>query len=74
LASVSCNLHCCSPERVGKQTLDTDPANAPFGKAIGLRRQRLEVEPVELFEQRAAGDTEAPDRAISSVIVGSPIW
>jgi hypothetical protein len=37
--------------------------NAPFGKAIGLRRQRFEVGPVELFEQRLAGDSEALDRA-----------
>ena len=41
--------------------IDTDPANAPFGKAIGLRRQRVEVGPVELFEQRPAGDTKPPD-------------
>ena len=40
--------------------IDADPANAPLGKAIGLRRQRLEVGPVELFEQRPAGDTEPP--------------
>jgi hypothetical protein len=43
--------------------IDADPANAPLGKAIGLRRQRVEVGPIELFEQRPAGDTEAPDRA-----------
>src|SRR5438876_3526996 len=43
--------------------IDADPANAPFGKAIGLRRQRVEVGPVELFEQRPAGGTEAADRA-----------
>ena len=43
--------------------IDADPANAPFGKAIGLRRQRVEVGLVELFEQRPAGDTEAADRA-----------
>src|SRR3984893_4863252 len=43
--------------------IDTNPADAPFGKAIGLRRQRVEVGPVELFEERPAGDTEAPDRA-----------
>jgi hypothetical protein len=35
--------------------IDTDPANAPFGKAIGLPRQQVEVGPVELFEQRPAG-------------------
>ena len=35
--------------------IDTNPADAPFGKAIGLRRQRVEVGPVELFEQRPAG-------------------
>jgi hypothetical protein len=44
--------------------IDGDPADAPFGKAIGLRRQRFEVGPVELFEQRPAGDTQAPDRAV----------
>jgi hypothetical protein len=44
--------------------VDADPANAPLGKAIGLRRQRVEVGPIELFEQRPAGDTEAPDRAL----------
>src|SRR6516165_6361069 len=43
--------------------VDTNPADAPFGKAIGLRRQRVEVGPVELFEERPAGDTEAPDQA-----------
>jgi hypothetical protein len=43
--------------------IDTDPANAPFGKAIGLPRQRVEVGPVELFEQRPAGDAEPPDQA-----------
>src|ERR1700736_3866561 len=43
--------------------IDADPANAPLGKAIGLRRQRLEVGPVELFQQRPAGYTAPPDRA-----------
>jgi hypothetical protein len=43
--------------------IDGDPADAPFGKAIGLRRQRFEVGPGELFEQRPAGDTQAPDQA-----------
>ena len=43
--------------------IDTDPANAPFGKAIGLSRQRVEVGPIELFEQRPAGDAEPPDQA-----------
>ena len=43
--------------------VDTNPADAPFGKTIGLRRQRVEVGPVELFEQRPAGDTEPPDQA-----------
>src|SRR5271169_2394572 len=43
--------------------VDADPADPPLGKAIGLRRQRVEVGPIELFEQRPAGDTEAPDRA-----------
>src|SRR5438067_10061385 len=44
--------------------IDTHPANAPFGKAIGLPRQRVEVGPVELFEERPAGDTEPPDQAV----------
>jgi hypothetical protein len=43
--------------------VDTNPADAPFGKAIGLRWQRVEVGPVELFEERPASDTEPPDRA-----------
>src|SRR5438270_7318446 len=43
--------------------IDADPANAPLGKAIGLSRQRVEIGPIELLEQRPAGDTEAPDRA-----------
>src|ERR1700730_12248331 len=40
-----------------------NPRDAPFGKAIGLRRQRVEVGPVELFEERPAGDTEPPNQA-----------
>src|ERR1700730_7242912 len=43
--------------------VDTNPADAPFGKAIGLRRQRVEVGPVELFEERTPSDTEPPDQA-----------
>src|SRR3954452_10281668 len=43
--------------------IDADSANAPLGKAIRLRRQRVEVGPIELLEQRPTGDTEAPDRA-----------
>ena len=46
-----------------RRGLDANPADAPFGKAVGLRRQRVKVGPVEFFEQRPAGDTEAPDRA-----------
>src|ERR1700731_719790 len=38
--------------------IDTNPADAPFGKAIGLRRQRVEVRLVELFEEHMAGDTQ----------------
>src|SRR5271154_1853674 len=41
--------------------VDADPADPPLGKAIRLRRQRLEFGPVQLFEQRSEGDTEAPD-------------
>ena len=37
--------------------IDADPTDAPFGKAIGLRRQRLEVGPIELFEQRPTGSS-----------------
>ena len=44
--------------------IDADPAQAPFGKGIGLARQRLEVGPVEFLEQRAAGDAEPPDRSL----------
>src|SRR2546423_12724892 len=43
--------------------VDADPTNAPLGKAIGLRRQRVEVGPFELLEQCPAGETEPPDRA-----------
>jgi len=43
--------------------VDADPTNAPFGKAIGLRGQRLEAGPVELFEQRPASNTETTDQA-----------
>jgi hypothetical protein len=31
--------------------VNADPADAPFGKAIGLRWQRLELGPVELLER-----------------------
>ena len=41
--------------------IDTNPADAPFRKAVGLRRQRVEVGLVELFEERPTGDTEPPD-------------
>jgi hypothetical protein len=41
----------------------TDSTLCAKEEAIGLRRQRFEVWPVELFEQRAASDTEPPDRA-----------
>src|SRR5215472_6159333 len=43
--------------------VDADPTDAPLGKTIGLRRQRVEIGPVELFEQRPPGDPEPPDRA-----------
>src|SRR5438477_10331503 len=35
--------------------IDADPTNAPLGKAIGLRRYRVEVGPIELLEQCSAG-------------------
>jgi hypothetical protein len=44
--------------------IDTDAAHAPFGKAIGLGGQPLEVGPIEFFEQGAAGDAEPADRAL----------
>jgi hypothetical protein len=43
--------------------IDADAAHTPFGKAIRLDRQPLEVGPVEFFEQGAAGDAEPADRA-----------
>ena len=44
--------------------VDADPAHAPVGKAIGLGGQRLEVGPVEFFEQGAARDAEPSERAL----------
>src|SRR5512144_301539 len=44
--------------------IDTHPAQAPFGKAIGLGGQALEVRPIEFLEQGAAGDPEAADRSL----------
>jgi hypothetical protein len=44
--------------------IDTDTAHAPFGKAIGLGGQLLEIGPIELFEQGAAGDPEPSERAL----------
>src|SRR5436305_4867696 len=38
--------------------VDADPTQTPLGKGIGLGRQRVEVGPIELLEQRPAGDTE----------------
>jgi hypothetical protein len=46
-----------------EMVVDANSTDPPLGKAIGLRRQRLEVGPVEPFEQRPAGDTEPSDRA-----------
>jgi hypothetical protein len=43
--------------------VDAHPTHAPFGKGIGLGGQRLEVRPIELFEQRAAGHTKPPRAA-----------
>src|SRR6516225_4761386 len=44
--------------------IDADTPQAPFGKAIGLDGQRLEVGPIELFEQGAAGDAEPAQRTL----------
>jgi hypothetical protein len=44
--------------------IDADTPQAPFGEAIGLDGQRLEVGPIELFEQGAAGDAEPAQRAL----------
>jgi hypothetical protein len=44
--------------------VDADPAQAPFGKGIGLGGQPLEVRPIEFFEKRATGDAEPADRAL----------
>src|SRR5215831_19631418 len=41
--------------------VDADPTQTPLGKAIGLCRQGVEVRPIELFEQRSAGDPKPPD-------------
>ena len=41
-----------------------DLPHPPFGKGIGLGRQGVEVRPVELFEQGAAGDAEAADQVL----------
>lgn len=38
--------------------------HAPFGKAIGLGGQPLEVGSIEFFEQGAAGDPEPSQRAL----------
>jgi hypothetical protein len=52
--------------------IDTNPADAPFGKAVGLRRQRVKVGPVELFEERPAGDTGPlrPCRQDRGIVMG----
>ena len=44
--------------------IDADAAQAPFGKAIGLGGQLLEMGPIELFEQGAPGDPEPSERAL----------
>jgi len=44
--------------------VDAHSAHAPFGEGIGLGGQRLEVRPVELFEQCAAGHTKPAKRAL----------
>ena len=43
--------------------IDSDTASAPFGKHVGLGRQRLERRPVDFFEQLAPCHPETPDRA-----------
>src|ERR1044071_7997978 len=44
--------------------VDADPTQTPLGKGIGLCRQGVEVRPIELFEQRSAGDPKPPDRTL----------
>jgi hypothetical protein len=44
--------------------VDADPTQTPLGKGIGLCRQRVEVRPIEFFEQRSAGDPKSPDRSL----------
>jgi hypothetical protein len=52
--------------------INADATHAPFGKAIGLGRQWIEVGPVEVFQQRAAGDAEPPQRALVVELVQQP--
>src|SRR5262249_35223805 len=44
--------------------VDADPTETPLGKAIGLCRRRVEVGPIEFFEERSAGDPKSPDRSL----------
>src|SRR5207237_3509173 len=44
--------------------IDADPAQPPFGKGIGLARQRLEMRPIEFLEQRTSGDAKTADRLL----------
>jgi hypothetical protein len=51
--------------------VDADLAQAPLGKAIGLCRQRVEVGPIQLFEEHPPGDTEPADRvAVMRIAAG----
>ena len=43
--------------------VEPDPAFLPFGKDVGLGRQRLERRPLELLEQRAPARAEMARRA-----------
>ena len=44
--------------------VDTDPTETPLGKGIGFCWQRVEVRPIDLFEQCSAGDPKPPDRSL----------
>src|SRR5262249_53297114 len=44
--------------------VDADPTKTPLGKGVGLCRQRVEVRPIEFFEQCSAGDPKPPDRSL----------
>src|SRR5260370_32198849 len=44
--------------------VDADPAHAPFGEGVGLAGQWLEMGPIELLQQGAAGYTHRAERPV----------